>query len=199
MKRIAGIIAFALVMVASPAFAEQALKIDVGGGLVFQDFESGSNGSGFDPRGIFGTIGWTHQNGFVARLSLSKTSDENGFFSDIGFGLENVLEEADFVRLDATAGFMFNRGALIRPILRGGVARVQFEDKLTGLASGASGNVVDDDDTVLSLGAGLEVGQEHHALLLDVGFDSGVELATALGTTIKFDLSSFHVGYIYRF
>jgi hypothetical protein len=199
MNRLVVVIVFALVIVASPAFAESPLKIDVGGGFVFQDFESRSDGTGADPRGIFGTLGWSMQNGFVARLNLSKTSDEGGFFNDIGFGFENVLEEMDLVRLDATAGFMFNRRGLVRPILRGGFARVQFEDKFTGLVSGASGKVIDDDDMVITLGASIEVGQDNHILLIDVGSDSGLEMVDAFGTTIKFNLTSVHFGYVHRF
>ena len=113
MKRLVAAIVFALVMVASPAFAEDPFKIDLGGGVVLQDFESRSGGTGADPNGFFGTVGWVHPNGFVARLSLSKTSDEGIAFRNFGFGVENALEEADLTRLDATAGFMFNRRGLV--------------------------------------------------------------------------------------
>ena len=87
----------------------------------------------------------------------------------------------------------------MRPILRGGFARVLFEDRVTGAASGVSEKVVDDDDTVITLAAGIEIGQDHNNLLIDFGFDSGLEVTTSSGTTAKFDLSSFHVGYVHRF
>lgn len=198
MKRIAAVIVFALVLVASPAFAEEPVSVDFGGGVVLQDFESRSGGTGFDPKGLFGTVGWMHQNGFVARLSLSRTSDEGTAVWDFGFGLEVSLDETDLTRLDATAGFMFNRHGLVRPILRGGFARVNVEDTVTGSVTGLSEKVIDDDDTVITLGAGIEVGQDKHVLFFDLGVDSGLEVASALGT-VKFDLSSVHVGYVHRF
>lgn len=199
MKRIVAIVVFALILAASPAFAEDPLKIDVGGGVVLQDFESRSGGTGFDPRGYFGTLGWMLNNGVVFRLSTSKTSDEGFAIADFGFGAEAAQERTDLTRVEGSAGFMFNRRGLVHPMLHGGFARVMVKDKLTGFLSGLSGEVADDDDTLITLGAGVEVGQDHHILLLDIGIDSGLEVATTFGTTVKFDLSSLHVGYVYRF
>lgn len=193
------LIVLAIVAVgACPAFAADPVKLDVGGGVAFQDAESKSGGTGFDPRGIFGTVGWLAQNGFVARLSMSKTSDESPATADFGFGFEPSVDETDVTRLDVTAGFMFNRHGLVRPILRGGFARVLIQDKMTGFFSGASDEIIDDDDTVISLGAGIEIGQDHHTLLLDLGVDTDLEFNTAFGPA-KIDLSTVHVGYIYRF
>src|SRR2546428_7066701 len=56
MKQV-GAILFILAVAASPAFAEKAVKIDLGGGIVIQDLASKSGGGGPPLPGIFGTLG----------------------------------------------------------------------------------------------------------------------------------------------
>src|SRR2546425_11283721 len=56
MKQV-GAILFILAVAASPAFAEKAVKIDLGGGIVIQDLASKSGGGGGRLWGGFGPCG----------------------------------------------------------------------------------------------------------------------------------------------
>src|SRR2546428_11047990 len=61
MKQV-GAILFILAVAASPAFAEKAVKIDLGGGIVIQELASKSGGGGGRVSGGFGT-GWRFPRG----------------------------------------------------------------------------------------------------------------------------------------
>ncbi len=201
MKQV-GVILFILAVAASPAFAEKAVKavkVDLGGGIVIQDLASKSGGVGPDLRGIFGTFGLVHRRGLVIRLNASTSSDEVFAFEDFGLGAEPAVASYDLTRLEASVGYMFNQRGLVRLVVHGGYSFVNLQDKLKGQTSGLSRKQIDESKAVPSLGAGVEVGDGHHILIFDLGFDPRLEFKTSQGTTAKFSMGGVYAGYIYQF
>ena len=198
MKQV-GAILFILAVAASPAFAEKAVKIDLGGGIVIQDLASKSGGVGPDLRGIFGTFGLVHRRGLVIRLNASTSSDEVFAFADFGLGAEPAVDSSDLTRLEASVGYMFNQRGLVRLLVHGGYSFINLQDTLRGQSSSLSRKQIDDSDAVISLGAGVEVGDGHHILIFDLGADPRLEFKTSQGTTAKFDMGGVYAGYIYQF
>ena len=197
MKRI--LVAVGLcVCLTSVVQAEGEFRFDIGGGVVQQDIET--TGIGFDPVGFFATAGWTRDNGFLVRLNISRTEDEGLAVIDFGFGLEPTLDEGDINRLAVVVGFLFNRGGLVRPFIHGGIARIDVEESLFGTLSGSSVRAIDDDDSVLTIGGGIEIGQDNHIFLFDVSVDEGYDLDFVVaGFTADFDVTEIRIGYVYRF
>jgi len=182
------------------SMAAEEIKADVGFGYVDEDFHSNSGGTGFNPRGFFVTAGWLAPSGMMIRLDSTFSQAQTGGIANFGPGLEPVQDESDFRRVAISVGFMFNRRGLVRPIVHGGVARLRLTDKFTGAFSGISETIIDSNDTVLNLGAGVEIGQDHHNLLLDVTFDPSYRVPSPFfGGDVEFDLTEAHVAYIYRF
>jgi len=182
-----------------PAFAQGGSRGDIGGGVIFQDLESDSGGTGFDPKGFFATFGWLAENGLLIRVDGGITEDETLAVGDIGFGSEAILDEVKITRLTVNLGYLFNRAGLVRPFLHGGLALLNVEDDFTGAASGAKVTVIDDQDSGLTLGAGLEIGQNNHLFLVDLSLDQDREVTSEFGPEVDFDLTDLHIGYAYRF
>lgn len=205
MKRI-GAFLFILAVAAPQAFAGQpartagkAVKIDVGGGVAIQDFASDSGGIGPDPRGIFMTIGLVQRRGLVIRLNASTSSDEVLTFADLGFGAEPTVDSYDLMRLEASAGYMFNQRGLVRLFVHGGYSLINLKDQLKGQSSSVSQTRIDDRAGTFSLGAGVEIGDGHHILIFDLGADPSLEFTTRQGAPAKFSMGAVYAGYVYQF
>ena len=204
MKQV-GVILFVLAVAASPAFAqkavkaEKAFKMDLGGGIVIQDLASDSGGVGPDLRGIFGTFGLVHRRGLVIRLNASTSSDEVFAFADLGLGDEPAVESSDLTRLEVSFGYKFNQRGMVRLLVHGGYSFISLQDNLKGQSSGLSREQIDDSAAVISVGAGVEVGDGHHILIFDLGADPRLEFKTSQGTTAKFNMGGVYAGYVYQF
>jgi len=199
MKRI-GAILLLLAAAASPAYAaDKPLKIDVGGGVAIQDFASDSGGVGPDPLGIFMTVGLVQRRGLVIRLIAGTSSDEVFTFTDLGLGAEPTVDSFDLARFEASAGYMFNQKGVVRLFVHGGYALITLKEKLKGKLSGNSLQQIDESDTAISVGAGVEVGDGHHILIFDLGANPGLQFKTTQGTTSKFNLGGVYAGYVYQF
>ena len=202
MRRVGAIVVL-LAAVASSAYAAgkpgKAVKIDVGGGVAIQDFASDSGGVGPDPLGIFMTVGLVQRRGLVFRLVAGTSSDEVFTFTDLGLGAEPTVDSYDLTRLEASVGYMFNQKGVVRLFVHGGYSVINLKEKLKGKLSGISLQQVDENDTAISVGAGVEVGDGHHILIFDLGANPGLEFKTSQGTTSKFNLGGVYAGYVYQF
>src|SRR5882672_10489499 len=182
-----GAILLLLAAAASPAYAaDKPVKIDVGGGVAIQDFASDSGGVGPNPLGIFMTVGLVQRRGLVIRLIAGTSSDEVFTFTDLGLGAEPTVDSYDLTRFEASVGYMFNQKGLVRLFVHGGYSLINLREKLKGKLSGNSRQQIDESDTAISLGAGVEVGDGHHILLFDLGANPGLQFKTSQGTTSKF-------------
>jgi len=195
-----GAILLLLAAAASPAYAaDKPVKIDVGGGVAIQDFASDSGGVGPNPLGIFMTVGLVQRRGLVIRLIAGTSSDEVFTFTDLGLGAEPTVDSYDLTRFEASVGYMFNQKGLVRLFVHGGYSLINLREKLKGKLSGNSRQQIDESDTAISLGAGVEVGDGHHILLFDLGANPGLQFKTSQGTTSKFNLGGVYAGYVYQF
>jgi len=179
--------------------AQEQIKADIGFGYVAQDLNSTSGGTGVYPHGYALTVGWLLPNGAIIRLDGSVTQSHSLGLANFGPGFENTVDEARLRRLAVSLGFLFNRRGLVRPVLHAGVARLVLWDRNKGLLSGNSFVGTSSNDTVLDLGAGVEVGQDHHNLLLDVTFDPNYKVSNAFGVDVEFDLTETHIAYVYKY
>ena len=182
-----------LVAFASANAMADGINLAVGGGFSRNNIDNQVNDDDFD--GFFVVFRGVLENGFLFTASLSRVEED--FTTIVG---PIVINEEDTVtRLELGAGYMFRPGEVFRPFLHGGLSLLRGEINGTlGDGTTFSGELLDDDSIVLTVGAGFEVGSEHHAFYFDLSFDDEHEGDFNLGVEIRFS-PELNLGYIYRF
>jgi len=164
-------------ILAVPAFgAEPKSGIGFGltGGVV--DSDSLSDSLSFSGFALFGKIGFTDHWGLAVTYRDMK-DDEN-----LAFG-----EDDSYKQTSVHAVYMWRPGKIVRPHVKFGIERTEFEAKLPPFPT------LSDDDVAGSVGGGLEVGTPKVAFFGDYDFTQ------ARLFDEDFDIGNLTLGIIFKF
>ena len=174
---------------------EPRARVDVGGGVVFIQGDSGG-GTPFN-MGAGVTLGVLFKNGVLLRFNLGQIKTKNTTVGDFGIGLDTIQSRETLTELDATAGYLWNRAGMVRPYLRGGVSWNFLDEQVD---SALVGDVISgsDYDQVFTYGGGVEIGEKAHILSFDFQKTTNVNMEIGV-LAPDFNSTVLRIDYRYRF
>jgi ribosomal protein L35AE/L33A len=155
--------------------AERKHMVGFGLDTAIVDAESLPDSLDFTGFSVFGKVGLTKNWGIL--LSYRDMEDDE----NLAFG-----ETDTYTQIGAYGVYMWRPDKVVRPHVKFGVSRIDFEAELPGLTMG-------DDDIAFAFGGGLEAGSQQVAFFGDYDFTT----VTLLGSDI--DFGDLTLGVVFRF
>lgn len=172
------------------------VRVDVGGGVILLQSEFGSS-TPFN-QGLGVTFGVLVKGGLLVRSGVGQVEMKGcATTPDFGFGNDVLCEKDEFVLMDSTAGYLWNRSGRIRPYLRGGAGWIFLDETVHSAFFGGSASR-SDNAPVFAYGGGVEIGDNGHTFAFDYLRTTQAKM-NLFNAGIEFELSQIRLDYRFRF